>query len=488
MTRGPRFLWVDVLAHGVFLTLVALSIQYWQERVVYADSALQFFEWIQYDDLVVQQGYRWSAVVPQLIVKALRSLGLRIDQLAIAASLAYALWPYAMFLLTRYWIRSRIAAWAMAMGMVLFSRHGFYEMVLETQLLAVYPVMLFGWIERVRPGGPFVGLVLVGLSLFLHPLGPVAVLCVLALCQAKRMISLRMLCTGIGVVVAWLCIRHTMISVSAYEAGLYEVLFSSEGLPNLSSLPQVENYIDHVGRRSTVYLVGSILALVVAVTLVFRQAWWHSLVFVGVLISYFMLLALTYRDGETALMIEKNLIFLGAWISIWAIDLRIFGSTERTSYWALVAFASVAFLKVRDVSLAGSMYSNRLKALHEVLNESSPVSSKVIVERSYVNAKGIWVEWALPFESILLSALHGECITTVICADEIPNNAVRDGTVLILPYTAKVLHPEDLDNRYFHCDHRPYRDLLDGGIALPKMNDPTFRLPSGPYVRLSQER
>lgn len=460
--------WCDAIAHATFLTLVVLSVKYWQERLIYADSAMQFFEWVQYDELVVQQGYRWSAIVPQLVVKAGSCLGLGLEGLGLSASLSYALWPYLMFLVTRYWMNSPTGAWAMALAMVLFSRHSFYEMVLETQLLAVYPLMLFAWFDSGKRGGWPVGVGCLMLSLLAHPLGAVAGASILVQRFVTRSADRRHAMSLCFVVVGWLTFRHLVLPISSYESTLYENLLAHWQAQRFVDLPQVENLVDHVGRKSTVYLIGVVLASIEVALLIYRNMWLALATFVVVLVVYFVMLAFTYSAGESALMIEKNLIFLGSWISLWLFwTLR--GSHFPTMRYAILPLmVAVCFLKLRDVSLVGGQYTRRLDVVEQLTTEASHIGSKVIVERATVKEAGIWVEWALPFETLLISALKHQNVTTVVCSDEIPSGSGLDGRQLILPYTSQRLGPQDLDSRYFACDDVEYRVLSSFHVASPK--------------------
>jgi hypothetical protein len=454
--------YVDIVVHLTFLTLIGFAAHFWLERLIYVDSALQFFEWVQYDHLVVQQGNRWPAIFPQLVVKLFRAFGSGLRVLAVVASVSYAVWPYLMFLLTRYVLKARIAGIMMALAMVLFARHSFYEMVLETQLLAVYPIMLFGWMESGRRvGGWAMGVLLFCLCLFVHPVGPLAGLGMVAFGLATQRLGKPIAGLFLLLAASWLLIRHALLPISGYEQGFYGSLTGAIASPGTWwQLPQVKNFIDHSGRLSSVYLPGLILGCTTVAFLSYRRRWKALVLFISMAVGYFLLVTLTYNKGESALMLEKNLIFLGAWISanfIWA--LAELGNGRALRWLVPIALLLVIGMKLRDISLAGRIYTTRLSAIREIVVEASPYGSKFLVTPATLEARGVWIEWAVPFETLLLSSIEMTNGVTAICLVEGVDTMGVGQDEVLLPPTASPMDQTLLNPKYFSIRSGRYVDF-----------------------------
>ena len=67
--RDPAQRAALILAHLLFAGLLVLAWKHAVARMVHVDSAWQFFQWTQRDGITVE-AHRYTAVLPQLLVKA----------------------------------------------------------------------------------------------------------------------------------------------------------------------------------------------------------------------------------------------------------------------------------------------------------------------------------------------------------------------------------------------------------------------------------
>ena len=457
-----RYPWraaLDVSSHLVFLILIGFSAHFWFERMTYVDSAFQFFQWVQFDDLLVQQHTRFAALFPELVVKLFRTLGGDLKLLAVVASMAHALWPYLLFLFTRYVLRAPLAAWAMPLAMVLFMRHSFYMMVLESHLLACYPLVLIGWLEGGRRwGGTWGGLLIWLLLLTAHPLGLVAGSLMLAMAWWLRRIPARALLPFAGVVVLWSAIRFLLIPVSGYEGGMYRSLVEGIATPDWWELPQLKAQVAHSGPLSFTYLPGHVLMILAAGMMVARKAWVEAAVFTGGTVAYLMLVAFAYHRGENAVMLEKNLIFLGAWTA-WAFVRNASLSGAQSSWRAVLILLVplVSLVKVRDISLAGGDATVRSAAIRSLVVEGlARGANKYLIEPEVLRDRGVHVQWALSTETLLASMVdHGVgCTFTAVPRPFAELERTRN--ILLLPFDLEGFDQRRLDPRWFRVPPGSY--------------------------------
>ncbi|MCB0795263.1 MAG: hypothetical protein KDB88_11055, partial [Flavobacteriales bacterium] len=88
----------QLLGHALFLSLIVLSVMHWDLRTLQVDSAYQIYKWIVSPEVNVE-AHRYSAILPQLLVKAMVAIGAATRAVLIAASVAHALVPYGVFLI-----------------------------------------------------------------------------------------------------------------------------------------------------------------------------------------------------------------------------------------------------------------------------------------------------------------------------------------------------------------------------------------------------
>ena len=456
-------IFLDILVHLTLLTLIGYSAWFWFERLLYVDSALQVFEWLQYDRLIPQQGYRWPAMVPQLVARLFRSFDADLRTVAIAASVAYAVWPYLLYLFTRYVLKGYLSAAMMGLAAVLFARHTFYEMVLETQLLAFYPLVLLGWMESgARWGGRWAGVLILLLCLMVHPIGLVAAICIVALGYVVFALPRRTLILFVAMGVMWSLARFLLVPVSGYESDLYGDLLLALGSPSQwLALPQVENFIDHAGRASITYLPGIGLAACAIALLSMGRRWKVLALFLLVALGYFALISLTYYKGESAVMIEKNLIFLGTWVAavfLWALATAQASATVRWAGMGVVLL--VTGMKVRDISLVGRMYTARAESIRSLAEEGRPIGNKFIVSDTLLDARGISVNWALPYETLLASSMNGGPSVIFLEALQDPDPFEADEYEVVLPVNDWRMEQRTRNGRYFRCGPGRYRRFV----------------------------
>jgi hypothetical protein len=93
-----------LLGHLLFFGLFALAYLHMPTRVVHVDSAFQIFKWIHVPGVGVE-AHRFTAVMPQLLVKAVAITGAPLHVLLTVASLAHVLVPYVLFVLIAHGLR-----------------------------------------------------------------------------------------------------------------------------------------------------------------------------------------------------------------------------------------------------------------------------------------------------------------------------------------------------------------------------------------------
>ncbi|MEZ4740494.1 MAG: hypothetical protein R2818_14320 [Flavobacteriales bacterium] len=400
-----------LFGHLLFLGLFALAAIHHVERTIHVDSAFQIFKWVQLDEVEVE-AHRYTAILPQLLVKLGKGLGIGLNGLLMIASLAHVAVAYLIFLLGAYLMRTPWIAVAVSLSAVLCTRLTFYGIVLEANYLLCYPLLLASVVQSAllrKPGGGSVVATAMALLLVLlvHPLGFLVALAVLIWYYLATPGNRKQLLVLIGIALVWGMLGRVIFPPSTYEAALYGS--AADGL--LSEVPGANAAMGflfgHSWRDTTTYLPFWLLAFAVLFMLVRDRAWPLAMLFALSIGGYILLNALTYRAGESAMMMEKNFLPLAVLVAF-PLFSRIERLPVRTRWWLLIPFVAVVFVQFRGVSFASRPAKERVDLVRAMVADARAQGhAKVAVPSTVLDAGGYHVHWALPFESLLLSGIVG---------------------------------------------------------------------------------
>jgi hypothetical protein len=447
-----------VLGHLLFLGLAVLAVVHWPLRIIHTDAAFQVFKWVHADGVDVE-AHRYTAILPQLLVKAMRWLGLGYRGLLVAASLAHVLIPWATYALCAHVWRIWWLAAACALSAVLTTRLAFYVPVLEAHYLLSYPYllagMLLGPMLRRRDKGAlawsFVALVMLLLA---HPAGALVALFTLVFCMLvePRISGPAIMLTLVTVV--WALLGRWVLPPSDYEQALYRSAWEGlRRLDELGSLPSFAFLVRHSWADSALYMpLWLLLVTTVTAMVVLRKRLVAALVLVGVPLFTLLHVAL-YHTGETAVMVEKAFLPLATLVALPA----LYAVLKAPRHPALVlAYALLLFTGLRTVSFASRPVGERHAALEQLVADiRAQDDRKVLLTGTDIADRGLGVSWALPFETLLLSALDGpDLALTALPDDLLPPGSDPQGVAL--PPLSDDLSPNALRNRFFRIPSGPY--------------------------------
>jgi len=181
---------------------------------------------------------------------------------------------------------------------------------------------------------------------------------------------------------------------------------------------------------------------------------WAALgLFAMAVVGYVALNAITYRAGETAMMMEKNFVPLAVLVAIPLVG-RLGTASRKQQWWALVPFIAVIFIQFRGISFASREAKERTDHISQVVKEMRENGLRKAAYRSSdLDERGLHVHWALPYETILFSSLGGptQCLTAIAITDHEATN----GTLERLGNEFG-LQEEQLDSRYFTLPNGPF--------------------------------
>ncbi len=441
-----------IVGHLLFLGLFVLSVIHFRERIIYADSAFQVFKWIQFSDFQFE-AYRYSAVIPQMVVKLLQTLGAEISVLLKAASSTHIVVAWSIFTICAHLLKQNWIAVAIALAAVLCTRISFYGAVIEIHYLLSYPFLLLALLTRFsekKPKGPlpFVVVIMVLVAVLLvHPLGFLFVLYICGFVLLTSTNNKKLPIATAASAVLWGLTGRLLFPPTNYEQGLYDAVFEGVGmLPQLTSLPSFQLLIDHSWALTPHFLPTWIIITATLILALRRKALILAVYVLSTCAGFLLLMIITYYEGESAIMLEKSFIPLATLISV-PFLYEIMHLPLKWRNLILVPFALVLFIQIRGISFASRPMTDRYNALVVLVEESKDREVYKGIKAAHdLETAGILVQWALPFETILVSALlNPDNIVTVVSsdfADQIENGQLHPWFIDSQPQTEYFLIPQ----------------------------------------------
>lgn len=457
---------VKVIGHLFFLALFILAGYYFKERTIVLDSALQIFKWVNYDGFNIEAG-RVSAIIPQFIPKLLIWFGAPLKSVLFTASLSFILVFYVGFLVAIYKLKSEWAALGILLALVLCSLRTFYFSVVEVHQALVYPFLLLAWLQyktEKRGLGFYLPAALLMLLCFLtHPTTLFTVAFVVgfyAILNEELKKPWPWALAAFALV--FFLLRWTVFSVGTYESGLYaEAMDFGAMTDGFWQLPGNRFVLDQVWKLNTLYLLPTLLFMFSLIAILLKQRFLLAGFYVLSIVLFLVVNAFTFQKGDSAMMMEKNYLALGVFIAIGLV--YVLKDTDKGRLALVVLVPLVLLFKFRDMSMSGAKTAKpRLEALSVVVESGRQAEGQKFVMESAAIPERISVHWALPFETLLLSALEDEkqvMVHSSEFAQEYDLYAHGDST-MVIPYLKSDGELRDLDQRYFQFAPGKYLPLM----------------------------
>ncbi len=460
MQRPPPHKIALLLGHATFFALIVLSWKHFELRTTSGDTAYQIFKWVNTSGLNIE-AHRYSAIFPQLAVKACKFFHADLKTLLFVASVAHVLVAYAVFLLCLHVLRAPRSAMAAALAAVLCTRLTFYGPVLEANYLLSYPFLFFAVVEG---AGMELGgwrnagcLIFAGaLTLLVHPLGWLILLFGVVYLWSIRHIASKTAILTSGMLVCGAIVVRLLFPSTAYEQAQYENLSSAFfGQGMVGSWSSWKFLVGHTFYYTTNYLPALAVVIFVVFGLLLRKHRLAAAVLAGGVISFLAMELVTFRAGDSAIMMDRAFLPVATLISLPAMYLL----WELQGRWAVIGtglLVLVLFIKLRDISFGSRAPHEQFERTTQLLQAvQSKGEAKAEITEDELSQRGIEANWSLPFGTLLVSAMDGpkDAITVrVRIMEQIPRSDMEQtgpAPRLDLDYTG-------LNSQYFQLPEGPY--------------------------------
>jgi hypothetical protein len=398
--------------HLFFLVMIVLAVVFHRERMLYADSAWYVFKIVNFSKLNVEAG-RSSAIITQLLPLIFVRQELPLKFVILAYSVSFFLVYYLVYIICVYAFRNEAAGLVILLVLVLGIRHNFYHPVQETLQGLVYTVLLFAWlrfplklkIKEFRIAIHFIiGLLIIILCYFAHPMTLFPVLFILGyhIVEKNDWNNYSAYALIILTLVVY-SLKYMTTDDQSYEGQFFGSFGNAlETMGNFFNLYSLKFFLKRLGG---LYFFTLIIAISVSLSYIHQKAWLKFGYFLITSSGFFIITVLTYHMGDSDMAMERVFMPLSIFIGIPFVQewLTRYRKQDLIAYSFLVL---VLIFSMLGISRTGSVYSDRLAYLDELLeNSSSFPGNKFIIEKKSIDMSKIIVPWAIGVETLLYSSL-----------------------------------------------------------------------------------
>lgn len=441
-----------IIGHLFFVSMFIYAIVYAAERITYVDSAWLSFERINGEQFSFP-GDRYAAFFSEIPLWIGTKMHLSFKTLVYIFSTSYILLYFVVWRLCTYQLKSPVAGLVIMLGMIMGVREAFLHTVSETHQCFVYSALLYAVIIYEFKSNklkytivPIVTLMV----LFAHPLGIFSAAFVLAFYAIQiRRITNAMLYV-VGGIIVFVVVLNIFFPPNPYDEAQYERLASSSGSTSFfdsGALNFLKIHFIHF------YWLPELAGLIAATWLLFRREYLKLLCLLVGVLGYTVIACLTFRNGDSSIMIER--IFLPAFFMINLVLADLLFRQNKNVKWVPVVL--VLFLLVNGIRYINAgclMYKKRVAYLDELVQTAmNGGSDKYILDETKANKDLILVPWALGVETLIYSKFkYDKCVTITLDKEGCDPLSARITTSLCLPVT-------DLNPEYFQLSANPYQLL-----------------------------
>lgn len=453
-----------VLAHFCFISLVFFSVYFYKERIIFSDSAFQFFKIVNFEKLNIEAG-RFSAILPQLPLILLAKLGLNLKLLTIAYSSSFILLYYIIFIICTHLLKNIEAGFSILLVLILCISQSFYHPVTETHQSLVYAMLLYGLLSSNKIQQTVVRYLLsVGailLAFFSHPVALYPIVLIIGYVGIEK----KQLKIFYPYLLLFCIVLLALAKVLITNSNSYEGAFFSELLAapqTVLKLHTTQSFSFFIARFSKLYFWIITFELILFVDLLINRKYlllmWQFLMLVG----FLLVTTITYNQGDADLMMERAFMPLALFVAIPFIhNIKL-----RTGYTKVLylSFLTVALLfSMNRIYKQGVTFKSRTTFSQNLLKKTANYPNrKFIIEKNELD-KQMLTFWSNSFETLLLSTIDVNVPTqTIFLADqtgkykkytEQPVKQVFLGADFWLEWNIESLNP-----KYFSLpDDQPYR-------------------------------
>lgn len=452
-----------LLGHLSFIVLFVLSFLFFKERILFSDTAFQFFKIVNFEKINIEAS-RYGAILPELPVLFAIKLGVNLKWLIIIYSGSFVLLYYLVFNCCVYLFKNVPAGLAVIVILTVCVSQSFFHPVTETHQSLVFSILLYAILQYPGFRYPVIQYLLataiIVLAFFTHPMAIYPLVFIIGYVAIEKR-QLRSVAPYILIlIVGVLALGKVMLTnENSYEGNFFSELLKSPSA--ILDLPHAYSTKFFIKRIFGLYFWLAFLELALVVYLVSKRKF---ITLVWQLASSGFLLVVTliaYNKGDSDMLMERAFMPLALFVAVPFLNETIKYNSKFT-FLKVVLFTIIIGISLNRIYMQGKVFQVRTKFNKELLSKTVQFPNRKFIISQNTLSRHILTFWSYSFETLILSAITDEIPTQTIYSANNPQelvkytngpNSVFLGTNFWLEWNIQSLNPKYFDLR----DRTPYK-------------------------------
>lgn len=404
-----------LLGHLSFLVLLFASVYFYKERILFADSAFQFFKIVNFEKINVE-AFRYGAILPELPLLLAMKLGVNLKLLIITYSVAFIGLYYIVFLLCIKLLKNTVAGISIVLILIMCISESFFFPVTETHQSLVFSVLLFAILQYSSFRSSFVQILLASvviiISFLAHPVAlyPLTFIIGYNAIDKKQLRSIKpyaLLSLVIGLAVA----KIMLTDENSYEGKFFSELLKSPSI--LLDLPFAYSTKFFIKRIFGLYLWIAILELFLILHLILKKKYLKLFWQLGISGFFLIVTLLTYNKGDSDMLMERAFMPLALLISIPLVK-EMLENNNQYRMLKLTFLTLIIVVSLNRINTQGKVFRERTRFNQELMAKTAKLPNRKFIVESSELQKHHLTYWSNSFETLILSSITENIPTQTI--------------------------------------------------------------------------
>lgn len=415
-----------ILGYLSFVLLCLASVYFYKERILFADSAFQFFKIINFEKINVE-AYRYGAVLPEIPVILAIKLGFNLKLLTIIFSVSFIFLYFIIFLICIKLLKNTSAGLSIVLILIICISQSFFHPVTETHQSLVFSVLVFAILQyssfRYTIVQILLACLIILLSFFAHPVALYTLIFVIGYSaidqkQFKSAKPYILMCFVVGLAVA----KVLLTDENSYEGKFFSELFKTPSI--IFELPQAYSTNFFLDRKFGLYFWILIFEFILIITFILKRKYLHLLWQLGISVLFMLITLLTYNQGDSDMMMERAFMPISLLVSVPLLN-EILKMNSQYRLIKTMFLTLVILISVNRIMLQGKAFRERIRFNQELLIKTSKLPNRKFIIESIELQKHYTTYWSYSFETLMLSSITANCPTQTIFPANDVNRLVK---------------------------------------------------------------
>ena len=395
-----------------WMVLLIFSIMFYEERVIFVDSAFQLFEVLNYGNFQIYAA-RFTSVITQALPLLLSKLGLPLKWSLLSYSVGFIILYGSIYHLIVRYLKNDLLGWAMIFFFSLLNFESFYYPVAEFKLGITFVLLFFAILLK-------------------YPTPPLRILLLLCLltipiCFTHRLVFAFYLFLGIFFLLSNEALRNKYIfGLLAFALGVvaiqskYFTNWYDRGkqvefwdnyekyYPNFHQIPSHQTFFEECIHHYYFFPILLVAAALGYIFYIFRKQEKIAFPFLklglilGFSLSYLVVIHLSAPTTFYRFYHETNYLPLSLVVTIpFLFD---FIPTYKARKSLFFIFGIILLIRLNTIYANHKVYTKRLAWMEEIMETGHQLGHhKIIIPSKEAPFKKHTMDWAVSYESLLLS-------------------------------------------------------------------------------------